>query len=227
MTEPKVSLGGSWETWETSVEPERMLRRFRSRGRTRQLRLFACGCLRRVWHLLVDERSKRALEAAERHALGSLGEQEYLEARTAALAVPDGGGPLELASRALKAMLLVPLAGPQVGPAAVETAWLAAQAVASDDRELLARERAAQAALVRCVFGNPFRPALPGLACRALEVLVLAHRARDAWEFRLLPALADTLERAGCRCAPLLEHCRSEAIHTPGCHALEILLGQT
>jgi hypothetical protein len=46
-----------------------------------------------VGHLLVDERSRQALEAVERHALGGIGDQEYLEARAAALAVPGGAGP--------------------------------------------------------------------------------------------------------------------------------------
>lgn len=36
----------------------------------RSLRLFATWCVRRVWHLLDDERCRRAVEVAEAHARG-------------------------------------------------------------------------------------------------------------------------------------------------------------
>lgn len=51
---------------------------------TRELRLFACWCVRRQWHLLTDERSRRAIEEAEAHANGLASKDELAAARDAA-----------------------------------------------------------------------------------------------------------------------------------------------
>lgn len=50
----------------------------------KELRLFACWCVRQVWHLLEDPRSRRAVEVAERYANGEATEEELVAARYAA-----------------------------------------------------------------------------------------------------------------------------------------------
>jgi len=55
----------------------------------RELRLFACWSVRQVWHLLTDERSRNAVEVAERFAEGNATQDELTAASYAARAAWD------------------------------------------------------------------------------------------------------------------------------------------
>jgi hypothetical protein len=50
----------------------------------RRARLFACWCVRQVWHLLTDIRSRNAVEVAERYAEGKASKEELVAAEKAA-----------------------------------------------------------------------------------------------------------------------------------------------
>jgi hypothetical protein len=58
----------------------------------RTLLLFACWCVRQVWHLLTDDRSRSAIEVAERFADGKATAEELDAAFAAAWAAASDAG---------------------------------------------------------------------------------------------------------------------------------------
>jgi hypothetical protein len=72
--------------WLTCTDPKAMLEFLRAKASERKLRLFACACCRRIWHLLTDARSRVAIEVAEQWADGWADRQGLLEASDSAWA---------------------------------------------------------------------------------------------------------------------------------------------
>ena len=87
-----------------------------------------------------------------------------------------------------------------------------------------ARERKAQAILVREVLGNPFRPAVVDVAWRTDTVLALARQMYATEDFSAMPILADALQDAGCDSDAILTHLRGNESHARGCWALDLIL---
>jgi hypothetical protein len=117
--------------------------------------------------------------------------------------------------------------------AARRCAEYAAHAVFATTGPRQAEERAAQASLLRCVFGNPWRPASPDPAWLTPAVASLAAA---AYNERTLPAvtldaarlavLSDALEEAGCTEQAFLDHLRLPGPHVRGCWAVDLLLAE-
>jgi hypothetical protein len=228
------------EEWLVNTDPRPMLiavwRCSRSTGRVR--RLLGCACCRRVWHLFTDERSRRAIETAERFADGDA-ELEALAAVEAGAKVawdeqllkPPGWSPSVISAMvACKAARPVAAHGPRD---AIDYLAIAADYYPSGRRR--DTERAGQADLLREVFGPwPFRPPALDPSTIAWNGGVVQSLARAAYDERQLPSghldrdrlliLADALEEAGAD-AELLSHLKGPSPHVRGCWAVDLVLG--
>jgi hypothetical protein len=227
--------------WLACTDPQPMLEFLRGKASDRKLRLFACACCRSVPYLLADWRSQRAVEVAERVADGLAGQEELAEAHQAAERTHFLGawqashaGAWEASCRAARwaAKGAAYPAAKRAARAAKATGagnWAAVHRAALD--AALASARTAQAALLRDIIANPFRPP-PPLASAVLAysggaVPRLAEPIYAAGRFEDLPVLADLLEEAGLTDAELLGHLRGPGPHVLGCHALDAVLGKT
>src|SRR4051794_12255375 len=78
--------------WTSALEPLGILEWLGKTARLsrRKARLFACACVRRLWRLLPDERSRQAVETGERFADGLASRRELVQAARAAIAAVEG-----------------------------------------------------------------------------------------------------------------------------------------
>ncbi len=236
------------EHWLAATDPLPMLYFLRDGASARKLRLFACACCRRTRELLTQEPSRTAVEVAEAFADGAVDEKTLAEAAAAAEDVyqqinldrnePDYPDPVAgeyLEDAAYAAYMACNYCHGNKGNVSytyhdVEEAAFAALRAVDRDAASRFREQSWQAELVRCVFGNPFRPApavAPGwLAWNGGTVPKLAAALYEEFAFERLPLLADALEDAGCPDAALLGHLRGPGPHVRGCWAVDLLLGK-
>jgi hypothetical protein len=237
--------------WDACADPTPLLEFLRGKGSERKLRLFACACCRSVWPCMTDERGRRAVEVAERFADGAATAEEMLAAAhgagtaeyDAAVDGEDVAGEGQSLSNAMAAAYWAAASAEKAAqvaswggyPVALTSkdavsaaAWIALAAGKEEqesDQEG-ARVRAAQVRLVRCVFGNPFRPPRvepEWLAWNGGTVVQLAQAIYDERAFDRLPILADALEDAGCHDTDILAHCRQPGEHVRGCWVVDLV----
>jgi hypothetical protein len=214
----------------------------------RKLRLFVVACCRRVWPMLIDLRSRHAVEAAEALADGQVSRTDMSACRKAAR---------EAARQILNARTRAGLA--MAARAAVETTAPsrheagagsdhAARAVADakchgtgdpggqlilDWHQEIKAEQREQVPIFRDIFGNPFRP---GAFDPAWETPTVISLAQAAYNERSLPSghldplrlgvLADALEEAGCTDQAILDHLHGPGPHVRGCWAVDLVLAK-
>src|SRR5262245_45947483 len=208
----------------------------------RKARLYGAACCRRLWDQLPEE-GRWAVEVAELYADGLAGAEDLEAARTAARVACGGRVP-----PAVLAVLHLAGEGPLRDNAtliitcdAADAAFCAGYAGA-DAGELIIRRRIdgvptpadavwaaeeeAQAALLRCALGNPFRPVTLKPSWLTPAVRALAQGIYEDRRFADLPVLADALEEAGCTSADVLAHCRGPGEHVRGCWVVDLVLGK-
>lgn len=223
--------------WFSSSQPQEMLTFLRGKASERKLRLFGVACCRRIWGEMRDERSRRTVEIAEDFAESrcdkrtlSLARQDALTAsgaaRLAAADVPRTAANLD----ALNAAHVVAEAADAAQEVAAEDAYQATCAVAGTTAGVVAnmRGRNDQCDLLRCIFGNPFRPIAINPAWLAWNGGMVQKVAQAIYEeraFDRMPILADALEEAGCTNQDILGHCRQPGEHVRGCWVVDLLLG--
>jgi hypothetical protein len=196
--------------WDACSDPERMLEAIGQRLTNRKLQLFGCGCARQVWDQL-PEWGQEAVSGVEQ----TVDEKE--------------AGRLEAAFADVRAAILA--GGPLLGLTALmfRPQFAAPLLIRLVLRGLPSAESAAtsQAAILRCVAGNPFRRLRRFRPVwRTSDVLALAAGAYAENAFDRLPILADALQDAGCTDERMLTHLRSPGPHTRGCWALDLILGK-
>jgi hypothetical protein len=204
------------------------------RASSRKFRLFGCACCRRIWHLMVDERSRVAVTVAERYEDGLATEEEMEAARKEMAACRTEtalrpGSPA-VDSWAFGAAEAVLFETPSWNPGAASrgaftAAWTAAEAAWRANGEGGPQPEARrQLPLLRDIFENPYRPGWADPAWLTPQVVGVAKTIYDERRFNDLPILADALEDSGCTNEEILLHCRQPGEHIRGCWLLDLVL---
>lgn len=211
------------QEWLVSEAPQRMLSGLNDaagpwgirtfRPSERKLRLFAVACCRMVWHLLTDERSRRAVEVAERYADGLATEEELLEAFNFS----------HQAANDANAGYFTP-------------GWIGFYA--SDNRPnhfleslnnllfvctsiQIGQSKKQLACILRCIVGNPYRPVT--LTCKHEFKAIHKYSNCDG-----IGCDGELVEKVATRRLPhpLLVHLRNSGPHWRGCWVLDMLTGK-
>ncbi|MDY3562227.1 hypothetical protein R5W23_003689 [Gemmata sp. JC673] len=228
--------------WLAATEPRGVLESWSQPTSERKIRLFCCACCRRIWPLITAPESRKAVEVSEALADGRAREGRRAAANLAATAVArrERSWPFAAAEEASKRLIRAYRKSPALATWAARTAYYAHEAaylgtyyaVGTNDRAAfdsgnVARqaEQAAQIALLRDIFGNPFRPVPFSPSWRTDTVLALARRVYESRDFSAMPILADALQDAGCDSPDVLAHCRDpQGTHVRGCWVVDLVL---
>jgi hypothetical protein len=241
--------------WLVCTDPQKMLEFLRGKTSERKLRLFACACCRRIWRLLTEEPSRRAVEVAELYADGSATRRllqdvrDRAEGRASEARITAPSDPIARCLHLQATTAAWRVASLGWGRNGDHVSQLAALARAGQTAEpwtagsfgqhvdadavfgaAFRREREAHATLLHDLFGpQPFRPITLDPAWLSWHGGLLVSMARQMYQsrdFSDMPVLADALEEAGCTNQDILAHCRAGGEHVRGCWIVDLLSGK-
>jgi hypothetical protein len=177
---------------------------------------------------LPDERLRDAVQAAERFADGRATKDELAAAHTAVSWMTDDSGPFGAAPPGVR--VGIDMAVAVTAPQAFEAAFaMTATSTPLAGRMQTTAAEAYLCQLLRCIFGNPFRPVSTAPVWRTWRHGTVAKLARTIYEecrFTDLPVLADALEEAGCNDENILGHLRGPGPHAGGCWVVDLCMGK-
>ena len=195
--------------------------------------LLAVAVVRRCERLMLDSRSRAVIPLSEAYADGLLSSRELNTAHRAAYDAEDQYFPTRAASWAASAGRKLWHCWSDLGEAAGAACAALAYDLAPDENSpahaaAMAAEEAHVIALIRDVYGNPFRPVPFSAAWRTDTTVSLARTMYDAREFSAMPILADALQDAGCDSEDIFAHCRdAKPVHVRGCWVCDLVLGKS
>lgn len=229
------------QEWRTCDDPQAMalpLYYSDATGMDRKRLLLCIATMRRIWHLLVDERSRRAVELMEHMLDNDVNDQDVVEmseaAREAWGAVAERADEGRYATPMLRALPDAGLAAWHAFDGDLQCLGNASAAIANFEVAARGpewdaarrRESLAQVNIIRCIFGNPFHPVEFKERWLSSEVRDLIRTCDERGKNDDLVEIAGALQRAGCDNPETLQHCRMETPHVRGCWVIETLLGR-
>jgi hypothetical protein len=216
------------EEWRAGLDPAVLIEYIRDTASDRKMRLLAVACCRVSRPLLLNRELAHGVEVVERFADGQSAPPDLVTAYQVCSALPQAHWDYPNAEReyrrwaeAVAVLNAVgrPGSGFDAAQAARDVVWHIDRA---SHRDLKPR----MSELVRCIFGNPFRPVALDPGWRTEAVVGLAAGVYADRAFDRLPVLADALEDAGCANPDVLGHCRSGGPHARGCWVVDLVLGK-
>ena len=235
------------EEWLRYEDPEPMIEVLdrASSATRRKSRLLSCAACFRLGQLIIFPQSQFAVQVAEKWVDGEATDEQLWEAWLAAspaqlFAEPRHTDIPEYSA----AMAAVKTASPKpnghhnlppiwsalsVMEEVIEAVGRSAAGLSSADWTqdvATVREASELAAILRDIFGNPFRPVAFDPAWRTSTAVALAEGMYDRRDFGAIPILADALQDAGCEDEQILSHCRGDGPHVRGCWVVDLVLGK-
>jgi hypothetical protein len=191
--------------WLSHKKPSYLLRTLKQ-GSVRKFQLVACACFRTHNLDQLSEQTRTALDLAEANAGGNA------RVRVPFLVDESKGHVQDIYFLELTF---------HTGPMTFEEAKKQAERVCNQSPS---EGEAHKLAVLRDIFGNPFRPVAFSPEWRTDTAVSLAQQMYESRDFNAMPILADALQDAGCDNAEFLDHCRSPGPHVRGCFVVDSVL---